>query len=135
MEVVFQYSKVFAVDMVQPAPTTKKIHYQPTHVVESILQEITNRTHFSRTPKPEYLIALSKVLRGPLVRSHLIFDGNTMDKSSPLQLLHQLMSSTERGDSHPSHRSRSHQWHFEVPGSGHFMAPINGGDPITNYPP
>ena len=28
-----------------------------------------------RTPEPEYLIALSNFLRGPLVRSHSIFDG------------------------------------------------------------
>ena len=32
------------------------------------------------TPKPEDLIALdsSNLLRGPLVRSHLIFDGNVL---------------------------------------------------------
>ena len=29
-----------------------------------------------RTPKPEYLIVLQLTERGPLVRSHSIFDGN-----------------------------------------------------------
>ena len=79
-----------------------------------------------------------------------------MEISSPLQLLHQLMSSTE-GDSHRSHL-RSHQWHLEAPVfhihhgdrkspkdrvvgprtqmAFHFMAPINGGDSgvILTYP-
>ena len=41
------------------------------------IQEISNRTHVSRTPKkPEYLIARSQLTeRGPLVRSHSVFDG------------------------------------------------------------
>ena len=41
----------------------------------STFQEISNKTHVSRTPKkPEYLIARSSnLLRGPLVRSHSFF--------------------------------------------------------------
>ena len=39
-------------------------------------QEISNRTHFSRTPKkPEYEKIARSQLRGPLVMSHSIFDG------------------------------------------------------------
>ena len=46
------------------------------------VQEISNgRTHVSRTPKPENLIARSQ-LRGPLGRSHSIFDGYTQKKNS-----------------------------------------------------
>ena len=39
-------------------------------------QEISNRSDPLNGPrKPGYLIALSNLLRGPLVRSHSIFDG------------------------------------------------------------
>ncbi len=42
----------------------------------SWIQEISNRTHVSRSPKPEYLIARSQLTeRGSLVRSHSISDG------------------------------------------------------------
>ena len=48
-------------------------HDLPQNGKSAIFQQITNRTHVSRTPKPEYLIALVSLLRGPLVRSHLDF--------------------------------------------------------------
>ena len=39
-------------------------------------QEISNRTHGPRTPKPEYLIARSQLTQGSVgIRSHSIFDG------------------------------------------------------------
>ena len=39
-------------------------------------QEISNRTVPERTPKPEYLVSSSNLLRGPLVGSHSIFHGH-----------------------------------------------------------
>ena len=39
------------------------------------IQEISDTTHVSRTPQnPEYLLARSQLLRGPLLRSHSNFD-------------------------------------------------------------
>ena len=48
------------------------------HIAEKLIfQEISNRTHGSRTPKPGYLIALATYWTGSVgIRSHSIFDGN-----------------------------------------------------------
>ena len=67
----------------KPGKETVAIHkpnYCPCHIrwfhTSHRTQEVFNRTHLTDPNKPEYLIARSQLTeQGPLVRSHLILDG------------------------------------------------------------